>query len=212
MVRLQGTGSRASSKTQRWFCLSELCLDSYDDRRRNLAFAASRRKDPRVDALLSMVQLEELQHRYPEELSGGQQQRVALARALIRHPPILLLDEPLSALDEHMRDKLQEEILRLHRELGLTTILVSHDRYEISRLADEIIALRKGRVTFQGDPLEAFRCDRPNSRGPAKAKAVDIIHENGVLTIIAARNGDSPRIAIPLDAGHIEQLVREKKP
>ncbi len=180
--------------------------------KRNLEFAASRRRDPRVDMLLRMVELEELRHRYPEELSGGQQQRVALARALIRRPKILLLDEPLSALDQHMREKLQDEILRLHRELGLTTILVSHDRSEISRLADEVIVVQEGRVTFQGLPSQAFRSDRATCSGPAKASVVDIIHENGLVMIIAAREGDSQGIEIPLDAGHIERLVREKKP
>ncbi len=86
--------------------------------RRNLEYAAGRRKDPRVDILMEMIELAELQHRYPQNLSGGQQQRVALARALIRQPKILPLDEPLSALDEAMRVKLLEQILCLHKELA----------------------------------------------------------------------------------------------
>jgi molybdate transport system ATP-binding protein len=132
--------------------------------RRNLEFAAGRRKDPRVDSFLSMIELEELQHRYPEELSGGQQQRVALARALIRGPKILLLDEPLSALDEAIREKLQEEILRLHKELGLTTILVSHDRAEILRMGDRILALQEGRLTFEGSPIHTISQSKKSNR------------------------------------------------
>jgi molybdate transport system ATP-binding protein len=179
--------------------------------RRNLAFAARGRKDPSVDMLLKMVGLEELQNRYPEELSGGQQQRVALARALIRRPKILLLDEPLSALDQNMREKLQEELLRWRRELELTTILVSHDRSEILRLADKIVELREGRVMFQGDPIEVFRSEDFGCVGPTKARVVDIIGKNGGATIIATTEGDSSGVRIELDHDSIQRLQQIKK-
>lgn len=114
--------------------------------RRNLEYAASDRNDPGIDKLLKMVGLEELQNRYPERLSGGQQQRVALARALVRRPKLLLLDEPLSALDPAMRQKLQDEILLLHKELDLTIVLVSHDPNEIRRLATKVLRIDMGTV------------------------------------------------------------------
>jgi molybdate transport system ATP-binding protein len=114
--------------------------------RRNLEYAAPGRNDPVIKTLLKMVGLEELQDRYPEKLSGGQQQRVALARALVRRPKILLLDEPLSALDQAMREKLQDEILLLQKELDLTILLVSHDPNEIKRLATKVLQIDKGAV------------------------------------------------------------------
>ncbi len=120
--------------------------------RRNLEFAMGRRGDPIVDEFLEMVELQNLQDRYPFELSGGQQQRVALARALIRRPKVLLLDEPLSALDQAMRKKLQNGLLEIHRKLGLTTFLVSHDPQEIVRMADKIVIIDSGRVTYEGTP------------------------------------------------------------
>ncbi|MBI5591735.1 MAG: ATP-binding cassette domain-containing protein [Deltaproteobacteria bacterium] len=124
--------------------------------RRNLEYAASDRNDPDIDKLMKMVGLEELQNRYPERLSGGQQQRVALARALVRRPKILLLDEPLSALDPAMREKLQDEILLLHKALDLTILLVSHDANEIKRLATKILLIDRGSVkaleTWPEDP------------------------------------------------------------
>lgn len=120
--------------------------------RRNLDFAAGRRNDPRVDVLLEMVELKQLQDRYPFELSGGQQQRVALARALIRQPKVLLLDEPLSALDQIMRTRLQDGLIQIHRELGLTTFMVSHDPLEIRKMADRLIVIDAGEITFDGVP------------------------------------------------------------
>ncbi|MGB6067011.1 MAG: ATP-binding cassette domain-containing protein [Desulfomonilaceae bacterium] len=179
--------------------------------RRNLEFAAGRRKDPRVDMLLELVELGELQKRYPEELSGGQQQRVALARALIRQPKILLLDEPLSALDEAMREKLQEEILRLHRELKLTTILVSHDRTEILRLADKVIALDQGSVTFDGLPSLAFNSHRKKGAEPLKAKLVDMSFENGSVAILATTDGDSQTVEIRVHTKDLEQLIERSE-
>ena len=96
--------------------------------------------------LLQIVELEELQDRYPAQLSGGQKQRVALARAMMRRPKLLLLDEPLSALDSTMRLKLQNEIVRLHEEFGTTTLMVSHDRGELLRLSDRIFQMQNGRL------------------------------------------------------------------
>src|SRR5580692_2043583 len=103
-----------------------------------------------VNELLELMELGSLQDRLPSRLSGGQQQRVALARAIARKPRLLLLDEPLSALDDEMRFKLQEYILMAHRHYRLTTIFVSHHLPEVFRLADEAILLEKGRIGGQG--------------------------------------------------------------
>ncbi|WP_457607055.1 ABC transporter ATP-binding protein [Nitratifractor sp.] len=102
--------------------------------------------------LLEMTALTELADRYPGRLSGGQKQRVALCRALMKRPRILLLDEPLSALDPAMRRQLQGEILRLHRVFGTTTLMVSHDPAEIYRLADRVLELRHGELVADGPP------------------------------------------------------------
>lgn len=175
--------------------------------RRNLEFAAGRRKDRRVEMLLEMVELEELQYRYPEELSGGQQQRVALARALIRQPKILLLDEPLSALDEAMRCKLQQEILRLHKELGLTTILVSHDRAEILRMADQVLALHDGQLTFEGPPVDSFHDDLTGYSSHLQGEVVNMFSENGYIAVIAATGEGRLRVEIRLNERQLRQLL-----
>lgn len=124
----------------------------------NLAFATRKGGNKnRVNELLEMMDLGELQHRKPEALSGGQKQRVALARALASEPRLLLLDEPFSALDASMRARLQDEILRLQRHFGLTTIIVSHDVSEVYKLADTVMVLESGKVTSQGKPADVFR-------------------------------------------------------
>ncbi|PSM52298.1 molybdenum ABC transporter ModABC, ATP-binding protein [Campylobacter blaseri] len=102
--------------------------------------------------LLDMLDIANLKDRYPNKLSGGQKQRVALGRAMMRKPKILLLDEPLSALDPNLRAKLQDEILKIHNEFKTTTILVSHDPSEIYKLANEMIELKDGKITRQGSP------------------------------------------------------------
>jgi len=118
--------------------------------RKNLEFALEKDQDRSIiQELITIVELEELQHRKPETLSGGQQQRVALVRALVRKPEILLLDEPLSALDIKMRTKLQDYILKVHRKYELTTILVSHDVGEIMKMSDEIYCLENGKISLQ---------------------------------------------------------------
>ena len=96
--------------------------------------------------LLKITELEELANRYPHTLSGGQQQRVSLARAMMNQPKLLLMDEPLSALDPYMRNKLQNKIVELHNEFKTTTIMVSHDKLEIYKLANRVIEINNGKI------------------------------------------------------------------
>jgi molybdate transport system ATP-binding protein len=125
--------------------------------RGNVDYAiGSRARSAEVDELLQLVALDGLADAFPDRLSGGQKQRLALIRALARRPSLLMLDEPLSALDPEMRRRLQDDVLRLHRRFGTTTLLVSHDTAEILRLADRVIRLDQGRVVFDGVPAVAF--------------------------------------------------------
>lgn len=136
--------------------------------RRNLEFPLEMRgvkaaeRSKRVDRMLERVHLEDFGNRMPLQLSGGQQQRVALARALIADPPILLLDEPLGALDRNLREQMQGEIKSLHREFGKTTICVTHDQEEALTLSDRIVVMRAGQIE-QTDTPEALY-DRPATR------------------------------------------------
>jgi molybdate transport system ATP-binding protein len=109
-----------------------------------------------VDELLRLVELDRLAEVHPDRLSGGQKQRLALIRALARRPSVLMLDEPLSALDPAMRRKLQNDLRELHVRFGTTTLLVSHDASEILHLADRVIRLEQGQVVFDGRPEAAF--------------------------------------------------------
>ena len=106
--------------------------------------------------LLEMSELSELRGRVPNSLSGGQKQRVSLCRAMMNRPKLLLMDEPLSALDPSMRSKLQAEILALHKEFGTTTIMVSHDPSEIYRLSQRVIKLHHGKVVEDGKPKDVL--------------------------------------------------------
>ena len=123
--------------------------------RENLAFAAEGQPDARhiINELLSLLELAELAERRPAVLSGGQQQRVALARALARRPRLLLLDEPLSALDLPTRLRLQAALADIHQRFGLTTVLISHDPAEIARLAHRVVELDLGHVRRVGPPV-----------------------------------------------------------
>lgn len=111
----------------------------------------------RIKELLSMVGLEDHARKYPAQLSGGQQQRVALARALAPSPGLLLLDEPLSALDAQVRLHLRDQLRQLQRELGVTTIMVTHDQDEALSIADRIVVMRQGEIEQIGTPEEVFR-------------------------------------------------------
>jgi sulfate/thiosulfate transport system ATP-binding protein len=133
--------------------------------RDNIAFGLTIRKRPKaeiarkVDDLLGIVGLEGFQHRYPAQLSGGQRQRMALARALAVDPEVLLLDEPFGALDAKVRADLRQWLRRLHDEVHVTTVLVTHDQEEALDVADRIAVLNKGRIEQVGDPVTLY--DRP---------------------------------------------------
>lgn len=123
----------------------------------NLEFALRKGADQNlVNELLELMELGELQQRKPESLSGGQKQRVALARALASEPRLLLLDEPFSALDAEMRSRLHDEILRLQKHFGMTTVIVSHDVSEVCKLTSRVMLMEAGRVVQQGNPIDVF--------------------------------------------------------
>jgi spermidine/putrescine ABC transporter ATP-binding subunit len=117
---------------------------------------------PRVTEALALVRLEGLEKRKPHQLSGGQRQRVALARALIKRPKVLLLDEPLSALDAKLRQAMQLELVRLQHTVGITFVLVTHDQDEALSVADRIAVMERGRVRQVASPAELY--EHPNSR------------------------------------------------
>jgi sulfate/thiosulfate transport system ATP-binding protein len=133
--------------------------------RDNVAFGLTVRRRPKaevrakVDELLAIVGLDGYQGRYPAQLSGGQRQRMALARALAVEPEVLLLDEPFGALDARVRAELREWLRRLHDEVHVTTVLVTHDQEEAMEVADRIVVLNQGRVEQDGPPRELY--DRP---------------------------------------------------
>ncbi len=154
----------------------------------NIAYGLQSRKLPkeqiakRVAELLEMVGLPDVGHKYPSQLSGGQQQRIALARALATSPGLLLLDEPLSALDARVRVSLRLEIKRLQRRVGVTTIFVTHDQEEALVMADRIVVMRAGRIEQVGTPEEIYR-------HPATPFVADFV---GVMNFLPGYAGPTP--------------------
>jgi molybdate transport system ATP-binding protein len=152
--------------------------------RENLEFALKKGDDNRlVKELIELMELGSLQNIHPPRLSGGQQQRVALARAVARKPRLLLLDEPLSALDDEMRFRLQDYILKAHRQYALTTILVSHYLPEIFRLSDEVIRLEKGRILRSGSPSDVFSTGNISGKFKVTGEIVEIIRSDIVFIV-----------------------------
>lgn len=136
----------------------------------------------RVESSLEMVQLAELAGRMPNDLSGGQRQRVAFARAVVFEPPVLLMDEPLGALDLKLREAMRIEIKRYHRQLGCTIVFVTHDQGEALALSDRIAVMGKGCVVQVGTPDEIY--DRPSSRYVA-----EFIGKTNILTLQPVSSG-----------------------
>lgn len=148
----------------------------------NIAFGLQMEKiskqeiNNRVKEVLEMVQLTSYENRKPAQLSGGQQQRVALARALAKKPKVLLLDEPLSALDLKLRRGMQVELKRLQRETGITFVFVTHDQEEAMSMGDRIAVFKDGKIIQLGTPVEVYR-------KPINAYVADFIGESNLITV-----------------------------
>ena len=147
--------------------------------------------EQRVADTLQLVQLTGLETRMPSELSGGQQQRVALARAVVVQPALLLLDEPLGALDKSLRQSMQVELRALQRRLGITTVMVTHDQDEALTMSDRIVIMRDGRIEQIGKPEEVYQ--RPASRFTASFLG----ESNFFRGRVAGSAGGTVTVAVP---------------
>ncbi|MCB1883816.1 MAG: ABC transporter ATP-binding protein [Geminicoccaceae bacterium] len=163
----------------------------------NVAFPlrVRRRKDAEIDAkvarMLALVRLDGMGGRMPGQLSGGQQQRVALARALAYDPPVLLMDEPLSALDKKLREKIQLEIRRIHKETGVTILYVTHDQEEALRLSDRIAVFNRGRIEQTGTGRDLYE-------NPATGFVAGFIGSSNFLPAEMERGeGDAAAVRLP---------------
>ncbi|MGN8141386.1 ABC transporter ATP-binding protein [Pseudomonas sp. 22105] len=172
--------------------------------RDNIAFPLAIRKlaaaerDKRVDAMLKLVQLEQFAHRRPSQLSGGQQQRVAIARALVYEPRILLMDEPLGALDKKLREDLQDELRQLHRRLGITIVYVTHDQEEAMRLSQRIAIFSHGKIVGLGSGYDLYQ-------NPPNAFVASFLGNSNFLKLKAQGNAaasfEEQSLSIRLTAG-----------
>ena len=173
--------------------------------RDNVAFGLKVRKHPkaeisaRVDELLRLVQLHDFGHRYPAQLSGGQRQRMALARALAPKPGVLLLDEPFGALDARVRAELRDWLRRLHEEVQVTTIFVTHDQEEAMDVADQIAVMNAGRIEQIGAPVALY--DRPETEF-----VMTFVGEANRLGETLVRPHDLEILTTP-DDGSVEAMV-----
>lgn len=150
----------------------------------NLRYALAKGQNRGVtDELLEMMELQSLRNSFPDKLSGGQKQRVALARSLVRKPRLLLLDEPLAALDTEMRRKLQVLLHTAHREFGLTTLMVSHDVAEVFNLADRVLLLESGKIMRDGAPDQVFMDHRISGKFQVTGQVLKIEPEDIVYVV-----------------------------
>jgi putative spermidine/putrescine transport system ATP-binding protein len=154
----------------------------------------------RIDEMLALVQLGHLGTRYPRQLSGGQQQRVAMARALVSHPRLLLMDEPLGALDKKLREQMQVEIKRIHRSVGTTVIYVTHDQTEALTMSDLVVVMHQARVSQVGTPRVLYEA-------PANLFVADFLGDSNLLTATVAHvSGDE--LAVEIGNGEKIRAVR----
>jgi putative spermidine/putrescine transport system ATP-binding protein len=172
---------------------------------RNIAFPLEMRRLPRseiterVRRILKTVRLENFEERLPAQLSGGQQQRVALARASVYDPPLLLMDEPLGALDKNLREEMQQEIRQFHQTIGTTILYVTHDQQEAAAMADRIAIMNHGRLVQVGRPRDLYE-------RPANAFVASFLGEANLFHVTGSRDGrvttrEGPTLATAADGG-----------
>src|SRR6266702_1871226 len=190
---------------------------------KNVVFPLKMRRFPkqdinaRAERMLELVGLRRFADRYPRELSGGQQQRVALARGLVFNPDVLLLDEPLGALDKNLREQMQVELKRIHREVGITMIYVTHDQTEAMTMSDRVAVFCNGKVEQVGSPLDVY--NRPANRfvgefigdsnflaGRVDPSRPDWVELAGIGPVRVAPKGQAP-----MPAGDVDLMIRPER-
>jgi putative spermidine/putrescine transport system ATP-binding protein len=184
------------------------CLDNVAFSLKVRGVGKAERRQQAYD-MLRLVQMESFAERLPSQLSGGQQQRVALARALMTHPSVLLLDEPLSALDPYLRGRMREELRRLQGELGITFIHVTHSQEEAVALADLMVVMEGGKLRQMGTPQEVYK----HPRTPFVARFIggrnllsgEIVASHGRHATVQSQGG--ARFTISIDASQVEDKV-----
>ena len=181
---LQGKKALAPQKRKIGFVFQDYALFPNMTVEENLLYVQQDKK--LANHLLEITELSELKKRLPNTLSGGQKQRVSLCRALMNRPKLLLMDEPLSALDPAMRTKLQNEILLLHKEFGTTTIMVSHDPSEIYRLASRVVVLELGQMVNDGTPKEVLLKTSGSQKFSFEGELLEIIKMDVIYVAIIA--------------------------
>lgn len=172
------------------FVFQDYSLFPHMSVRENLGYALNKNKDEGIiDDLLDFAELGELAYRRPQSLSGGQQQRVALIRAIVRRPKILLLDEPLSALDSRMRIRLQDLILKISQRFQLTTFLVTHEMAEVFKLTDEVFILNDGKIVNRGEPRDVFLQKKISGKFRCSGDVI-AIDKADIVNIVCVRAGN----------------------
>ena len=159
--------------------------------RKNLEYALEKGQSSEIiDRLLDIMELGDLHKQSPQLLSGGQKQRVALARALVRKPEILLLDEPFSALDDNLRSKLQDYVVKVHQVFELTTLMITHDISESIKMSNKVIVLEHGKIIKQGIPIDVFSEKKLSGKFQFIGQVLEIKNE-GFLYLVLILIGTS---------------------
>jgi len=161
----------------------------------NLYYASAKKKDEVLaEELVDLMELKGLEQQKPHQLSGGQQQRVALARAFMQKPDLLLLDEPFSAIDQTLKEKLLNYLLKVHKSFGFTTIMISHSVSDIIKLSDRVLVLEQGRVVNDGTPKEVFSKSEVSGKFKFTGQLVEVIKQDFMCILLVLIGKDLVKV------------------